>query len=240
VFLVYYYHSRENRKTNKEIDAFNHEDRRGGGFKKKLTKADTITYLGKLSKEAQKYNMATGLKNAEELLPQVQGMVQFAVNEECASMSNSDGCDPYLPFLDAGKPVFHIEYAKYKVNNQTGKVTLTSDKSGLRTMASDKLEQLYCLETGLPRSRRKALGKVQGARFSTVTKVLGLNGWVLYCDGTQATTETVKAPGTPADRPARGGRRGATPKGDGAAPAANSVAGAPASSVIFTTDLEID
>jgi hypothetical protein len=155
--------------------------------------------------------MAIGLKNAEELLPQVQSMVQFAVNEECASMSNSDGCDPYLPFLDAGKPVFHIEYAKYKVNNATGKVTLTSDKAALRTMSSEKLEQLYCLETGLPRSRRKALGKEVGARFSTVTKLLGLNGWVMYCDRTQVTTDTKPLPDSQtggSERPARGGRRG--------------------------------
>jgi hypothetical protein len=213
-----------------EVDAFNHEDRRGGGFKKKLTKADTITYLGKLSKEAQKYNMATGLKNAEELLPQVQDLVQFAVNEECASISNSDGCDPYIPFLDAGKPVFHIEYAKYKVNSQTGKVTLTSDKTALRTMSSERLEQLYCLETALPRTRRKALGKAQGARFSTVTKVLGLNGWVMYCDRTQVTTETIKAPGAPADRPPRGGRRGAPPKAVAGEPA---TADSPANVRIF-------
>jgi hypothetical protein len=181
--------------------------------------------------------MATGLKNAEELLPQVQDLVQFAVNEECASISNSDGCDPYIPFLDAGKPVFHIEYAKYKVNNQTGKVTLTSDKAALRTMSSEKLQQLYCLEAALPRARRKALGKEQGARFSTVTKVLGLNGWVMYCDRTQVTTETIKAPGAPADRPARGGRRGGSPK-----PAAGEIAAAasPTAGRILASDLEAE
>jgi hypothetical protein len=75
-----------------------------------LTKADTITYLQKLAAEAAKYGMATGLKNAQDLLPSVQSVVQFAVNEQCAQYSGD--CAAYQSF---GKPVYHIEY----VNNQS-------------------------------------------------------------------------------------------------------------------------
>ena len=35
--------------------------------------------------------------------------VEFAVNEQCIELN---GCALYLPFLNSGKPVFHIEYPK--------------------------------------------------------------------------------------------------------------------------------
>jgi hypothetical protein len=90
------------------IDAFN-RNKKAGGFSKKLTKQDSITYIKKVAAEAAGYNMSTGLKNTEELISSVQDSVQFAVNEECASTADSDGCAPYIDFLKSGKPVFHIE-----------------------------------------------------------------------------------------------------------------------------------
>jgi hypothetical protein len=168
-------------------DAFNHESGRGGGFLRKITKADTVAYIKKLSEEAARYGMSMGLKNAEELLDQVQPYIQFAVNEECASMANSDGCEPYSPLIRAGKPVFHIEYAKW-TPAATGNVTIRSDKMAYMRYSSDALENLYCLKTTLPRMKRVP-GDV-APLFSTVIKVLGLDGWVLYCDGNWGVTVT--------------------------------------------------
>ena len=168
-------------------DAFNHESRRGGGFLRKLTKPDTVAYVKTLSDEAAKYGMSMGLKNAEELLDQVQPYIHFAVNEECASMANSEGCEPYSPLIRAGKPVFHIEYAKWTPTGANN-VTIRSDKVAYMRYSSDALEQLYCLQTTLPRMKR-----VPGdlaPLFSTVIKVLGLDGWVLYCDGQWGVTVT--------------------------------------------------
>jgi hypothetical protein len=68
-------------------DAFNHRSKRGGGFTPKLTSEDSIRFLAKLSNEAAKYGMSTGLKNIEELIERVHPYIHFAVNEECASMS---------------------------------------------------------------------------------------------------------------------------------------------------------
>ena len=61
--------------------------------------------MRKLAAEAAKYGMSTGLKNAEEIIPSVIDVVQFAVNEECVTVDG--GCGAYDGF---GKPVYHIEY----------------------------------------------------------------------------------------------------------------------------------
>jgi hypothetical protein len=131
--------------------------------------------------------MSMGLKNAEELLDQVQPYIHFAVNEECASMQNSDGCEPYSPLIRAGKPVFHIEYATW-VPRGGSNVTIRSDKREYVRYSSDALEQLYCLQTTLP--RMKIVPGDVAPLFSPVTKVLGLDGWVLYCDGQWGETVT--------------------------------------------------
>ena len=132
--------------------------------------------------------MAIGLKNAEELLPRVSQFVHFAVNEECASMANSDGCDPYAPFLKMGKPVFHIEYVKYSVKGNN--VTIRSETSALRSYSSEKLESLYCLQTALRNKKRIAANVAP--LFSTVIKAVSLEGFVMYCDGSWGITKTTE------------------------------------------------
>lgn len=134
--------------------------------------------------------MSTGLKNAEELLPRVQDLVEFAVNEECASMLDSDGCTPYLPFLAAGKPVFHIEYARYALSN--GNVTLRNENTQMRAMSSEQLRSVFCLETSY--GRLQPVPAETGSKFSTVIKLLELDGFVLYCDGSWAVTVTRPLP----------------------------------------------
>jgi len=51
--------------------------------------------------------MATGLKNAAEIIPSVLPMVQFSINEQCAYYQE---CEIYTPFVNANKAVFRIEY----------------------------------------------------------------------------------------------------------------------------------
>jgi hypothetical protein len=142
-----------------------------------------------LSNEAAKYGMATGLKNSEELLRKASKYVHFAVNEECASMDNSEGCEPYTSFLRSGKPVFHIEYAKYSV--QGVNVTIRAESNTLRSYNSGQLGSLYCLQTAL--RNKKLVAEDVVPLFSTVIKVLGLDGWAMYCDGSWGVTKTTDA-----------------------------------------------
>lgn len=88
-----------------------YDNEKGGGFKKPLTKKDTIAYVRKISREAARYGMSTGLKNAQGILKQVEADIHFAVNEECAGMKE---CRVYDGFMKGSaqfpaKPVFHIE-----------------------------------------------------------------------------------------------------------------------------------
>jgi hypothetical protein len=99
-----------------------------------------------------------GLKNAGEIIPNVLPLVQFSVNEEC--VANAE-CDKFKPFIDANKPVFHIEYPK--------------DSPKIATDVKDSM----CSATG------DAAGS---NNFSTVLKNMDLDGFVEYCDGSTANT----------------------------------------------------
>ncbi|KAH8646889.1 endo alpha-1,4 polygalactosaminidase precursor [Xylariales sp. PMI_506] len=87
------------------VDGYGENDGDNGSFT--LTEADSIDYVKFLASEAQQYGMATGLKNAGEIINSVLSVVQFSVNEQCAEYSE---CSTFEAFTKAGKPVFHIEY----------------------------------------------------------------------------------------------------------------------------------
>ncbi|KAL4728973.1 hypothetical protein ACLX1H_003379 [Fusarium chlamydosporum] len=119
----------------------------------KLTQNDTISFVKFLAETAASFNMSTGLKNAGSVIPDVISDVHFSVNEQCVEYSE---CDTFAPFIDHGKPVFHIEYPK-----GAGK-DVSAKKSG--EICSTK-------------------GKADGSKdFSTVIKKMNLDGWVEYCD----------------------------------------------------------
>jgi hypothetical protein len=94
-----------------------------------------------------------GLKNAGDIIPKVLNIVHFSVNEQCVEYGE---CETFKPFIEAGKPVFHIEYP-----NDAG--------SELEAATVKR----YCARTG------DAAGS-EG--FSTVLKKMDLDGWVEYCD----------------------------------------------------------
>jgi hypothetical protein len=91
-----------------------------------------------------------GLKNGGAIIDSVLPAVHFSVNEQCVEFSE---CTLFSSFINASKPVFHIEYPK--------------------EVGTDISKEL-CDSTGA------AAG---AADFSTVRKNLSLDGWVEYCDG---------------------------------------------------------
>jgi len=143
------------------MDGYSNQN--GGGFSPALTTDDSIAFLKKLSDEASSLGLQIGLKNAEEIIPQVGDLVQFAVNEECVATGD---CSSYDSWLSAGKPIFHIEYP-----NGGGGDSPSSSPDG------DKKQP-------------KALADYCISGFSTVLKNLSLDGYVQYCDGSTVTTPT--------------------------------------------------
>ncbi|TID27408.1 glycoside hydrolase superfamily [Venturia nashicola] len=72
-----------------------------------MTKSDSIDFIKFLSATAASHGMSTGLKNGGDIAESVLDHVHFAVNEQCAQYNE---CDVFNCMINAGKPVFHIEY----------------------------------------------------------------------------------------------------------------------------------
>jgi len=72
-----------------------------------MTQADSIDFIKFLSTTAAAHGMSTGLKNGGDIAESVLDHVHFSVNEQCAQY---DECDVFNCMINAGKPVFHIEY----------------------------------------------------------------------------------------------------------------------------------
>jgi hypothetical protein len=81
------------------------------GFR--ITRADAIRYLRFLAAEAHARGLAIGLKNVTELSDDVLSRFQFAVTEDCFDQGF---CGESKSFIEAGKPVFAIEYTDNAVD----------------------------------------------------------------------------------------------------------------------------
>jgi len=193
------------------VDPFNDDFERGGGFTPPLTEADSINYLYNISVEANYYGIAMGMKNAESILANVSSFIQFAVNEECTTYStDEDGCWMYEPFLKSGKPVFHFEYVN--VDSSRRVPAIQSVYKDWANLTSSQLVSYYCMQNnfGFPYLPQPSVGRL----FSTAIKKLDLGGWVMYCDGSSEETPTQQTVGGP-DRELDPGWRGKSSKNSG-------------------------
>jgi hypothetical protein len=73
-----------------------------------LTPADQLRFNLMIADLAHERGMAVGLKNDLTQIPELVSHFEFSVNEQCAEYSE---CEMLVPFIAAGKPVFHAEYA---------------------------------------------------------------------------------------------------------------------------------
>jgi hypothetical protein len=123
-----------------------------------LTVNDSIDYMQYLSSIARPLNLTLGLKNARSIISAVLPLVDFSVNEQCAQYGE---CENFHPLIDAGKPVFHIEYP-----------------GGDGDLAQSIASSGFSGET-----KNKSCNAKGSDGFSTVLKKMSLDGWVQYCDG---------------------------------------------------------
>lgn len=80
-------------------------------------------------------NLAIGLKNAVDIIPDVVDIVQFAVNEQCHQYEGE--CALYKPFTDANKAVFNIEYGGDHCDSPAGvklSTLIKPEDQGLNTL----------------------------------------------------------------------------------------------------------
>ncbi|EYE90034.1 endo alpha-1,4 polygalactosaminidase [Aspergillus ruber CBS 135680] len=117
-----------------------------------LTRADAADYVNWLANETHVRDMSMGLKNAGDIIPYVIRNMQWSVNEQCGEYKE---CDTYAKFIDAGKPVFHIEYPKgNKVNDSLAVTNL---------------------------QKQNVCGSDGARGFSTVMKNMNLDDWIETC-----------------------------------------------------------
>lgn len=88
-----------------------------------ITPEDEVAFIVYMSWATHERGMSMALKSDVEQVPQVLDYVDFAVVEECFEYQectrndpNSDGTYGYDLFINAGKPVFEVEYNPYSSN----------------------------------------------------------------------------------------------------------------------------
>ena len=72
-----------------------------------ISYAQQLDYNRFLATSAHDQQLAVGLKNNLEQLADLHSYYDFAINESCIRWNE---CDMLRPFIDANKPVFHVEY----------------------------------------------------------------------------------------------------------------------------------
>jgi hypothetical protein len=74
-----------------------------------LSASHQLRYNRRIAALAHSLGLAVGLKNDVDQAAELAPAFDFAVNEECAAY---DECGKLRVFVRAGKPVFHVEYAR--------------------------------------------------------------------------------------------------------------------------------
>ncbi|MDP6715207.1 MAG: endo alpha-1,4 polygalactosaminidase [SAR202 cluster bacterium] len=73
-----------------------------------LTYDDQLKFNIWLADQAHQRGLSIGLKNDMDQIADLLSHFDWALNEECFQF---DECETLLPFIEAGKPVFNVEYA---------------------------------------------------------------------------------------------------------------------------------
>ena len=114
------------------VDAFS-DPNKGLDF----DQADELEYQRLLANEAHKRNLAVALKNSVETIPEVAQYFDMAINEACMAWNE---CGAYQAIIDAGKPVFHVEYDKKYLEDPVEKATMCESSAAInmRTLIMPK------------------------------------------------------------------------------------------------------
>ncbi|WP_082457202.1 endo alpha-1,4 polygalactosaminidase [Sphingomonas sp. Leaf23] len=99
-----------------------------------ITAAQQLDYNRFLAREAHARGLAIGLKNDLDQIAELEGVFDFAVNEQCHEF---DECGQLKPFIAAAKPVFVAEYKGDYRNNSGGardRLCSASRAAGLHTL----------------------------------------------------------------------------------------------------------
>lgn len=121
-----------------------------------LGEPDAADYVTFLADEAHSRNLSIALKNAGRIVSTVINIVEYAVQEQCIEYQN---CDQFMPFIEANKPVFHVEYPK-------------GDSTNDNNLVATNTKDTICDNS-------------DAAGFSTIIKNMDLDAWIEPCPSNQ-------------------------------------------------------
>ena len=98
-----------------------------------LTARHQLSYNRFLATEAHQRNLSIGLKNDLEQIKSLVSVFDFSINEQCHTYNE---CHLLTPFVQAGKPVYNIEYQQRYIDDPAARKALCSDalSRGFRTL----------------------------------------------------------------------------------------------------------
>jgi len=105
------------------VDAFVNDN----GFG--LTQNDALVFSRVLANEAHKRGLAVALKNNVELVTEVVDYFDIIINEQCFQYNE---CEGYLPFIEAGKPMFNAEYTAEHIEDPVAREALCQISRGFQ------------------------------------------------------------------------------------------------------------
>ncbi|MFV2111535.1 endo alpha-1,4 polygalactosaminidase [Micromonospora sp. LOL_025] len=103
---------------------------------------DQLLFNRRLAALARSLSLSPGLVNDLGQVAALAPDFDFAVNEECVRL---DQCARLLPFVEAGKPVFHVEYA-----GSTTDFCVTTVGYGLSSMRKERRLDAWRLPCPVP------------------------------------------------------------------------------------------
>jgi len=80
-----------------------------------LSGEDQLAFNFFLARESHQRGLSVGLKNDLDQVPELVAEFDFSVNEQCHEF---DECHLLDPFIEAGKPVFNVEYESSFVEDE--------------------------------------------------------------------------------------------------------------------------
>lgn len=175
------------------------------GFR--LTENDAVDYITFLIDAAHARSLAIGLKNAAGIVSRLVSQVEYSVQESCMQYEE---CAMFRPFIDANKPVFHVEYSNKavkkrnvhkdnrdendypgdSVNYFVSSADSDADESDLEVTGEDDPYANGSNSTRHSDLKERAGPVADGSSncaasvpgFSNIIKKLDLGPWVQFCD----------------------------------------------------------
>ncbi|RDW68153.1 hypothetical protein BP6252_09549 [Coleophoma cylindrospora] len=111
-----------------------------------ITESDGTKFVRYMAGLAHPAGLSIGLANSPEIVNSTIDVVDFGFNEACVANNN---CEAYHPFIQAGKPVLHIEYTSGVLADDLTKACTAADTYSFSTLLKDPKLDAWAMDCPL-------------------------------------------------------------------------------------------